>query len=213
MWRFNRWFLPKTAFPCCTKFKLGGNLSPDHFKINQNNNNCNIEEDAITIIEDDTICIKGLSYDKNRFMTLCQQMKTRRRVFFSLGLSFMVLSIPTSICIMYLSQVITSISPRVEGIEVRMDYVRQTMELLESKRNDLLSMSQDLVSTLSSVTYEPCWQSSDELFDMSTDVIESMRRIDLTQDDISQVKDSVINASGKILASFWYMKIYIDTYI
>ena len=173
------------------KNKLGGAVYPDQF-------NSSIDDDLKTIAEDDNICIRGLSYDKYRYDTLKRQMRGVRNRFFSLGMFFLVLSLPTIMFIMYYSNIFDIIYTRVDRMEYRMDAVRIAMDLLDMKRSAVTNMAGELVTLLSdNVVTQTCFESSNQLLDTSSDVISAMSSIRIPKSDIGDVKNVVMDAAGE----------------
>ncbi len=181
--------------------QLGGSISPQAFQLNEN-----IEQDAITITEDEDVYIKGSSYEKYKFTTLTLQMKTIRKIFLCLGLGFGIVSIPSSVCIVQYTFLFKGvIMNRAQSMEYRMDFVKETMEFLTDKKDELMNMSQDVVNSLASNNVQTCFQSSSSstsddgssLVDISNDTSDAMSKLDLNDQDINEIIESVTRASGE----------------
>jgi uncharacterized membrane protein YbaN (DUF454 family) len=185
IWKLCRFGCPKDK--CCV---LGGTFRPEDFKIE------GIEDDVITIIEEENVVLRGESYDKNRYDTLSSQMRLIRRVFFILGTIFVILSVPTTMYIIYYSFIFSTISSRVDTMKYRLDTLQNTMNLLEQNRADLITMSQDLITSLSSTSAESCFQTN-ILYQTLTNTLASMGSIELSEVDVFEIEESVGNASGE----------------
>ena len=189
---------------CCSCFILGGTLLPEDFQIRSDDDSSgNVskffdyeENDLITIVEDEDIVLRGGSYDKKRYDILTKQMKVIRRLFYSLGCIFTTLSVPFTICMLYVSFIFSIMLTRVYKMTFRIKHLGSTIEGLEDKRVNLMNSVQGMVNSLSSSDAESCFQTNG-LVEMSRNTIASMEGIELYEDDVSDIKESVTYASGE----------------
>ena len=187
--------IPKFKHTFCFFITLGGNLSPQAFQLNNN-----VEQELTTIVESDDVCMQGLSYEKYRYTTLASQMRKIRKIFMSLGLAFGLISIPTTMCILYYTFIFSTIYDRVNVMRSRMDFVNNTMNVLMDHKYELFHMSEDIVESISSTDVQSCFQGSgnDELVQTSEQMDQAMSSLVLNDDDVNEMIESVSGASGEL---------------
>ena len=110
---------------------------------------------------------------------------------------FLLLSVPASFTITYFSSLLSILHNRVGTMGSRMDTIYSTMDALEYNKDNLMSLAQDISVSLSSASIQDCFQSDPSLLNASESTLSSIGELYLDQRGIYEVKESMIDASGK----------------
>ena len=137
---------------CCI---LGGVIDPDQEEAYKQWTIDN-DDDLITIVQQDEVCVKGEVSDIQRFQTLQSQTKRIRFVFLGLAWITSILSIWVIISFLYLYGSITFLQNGMDTLKVNMDVTMDALDNVIQERQVVEPIISDLTTIMESEDIQLC---------------------------------------------------------